>query len=246
MIVSLTIVRYKKIFIPMALFAMAIHRLPLMLNRKCRFWKLLGTGKNGTFDLNPDWQQWGLLAVWENLEDFKRFESQSFIKKWWRQFCVEQWTVLCEPLQSHGKWDGDNPFVDNNKSTQVYNGPVGVLTRATIRFNRLKNFWAEVAGVADLMKKAPGYITSVGIGEAPVYRQATFSFWQTEEQMKAFAYKSREHADVIKKTRNENWYSEELFARFKPLAIYGTINGVNPLKNIITNENYSRTSASGI
>lgn len=233
MIVSLTIVRYKKIFIPMALFAMAIHRLPLLLNRSCKFWKLLGTGKNGTFDLNPDWRQWGLLAVWDNLEDFKQFESSSFIQKWWRQFCAEQWTVLCEPLMSHGKWDGQNPFATDNAFAEPYTGPVGVLTRATIRFKRLKNFWADVAGVAGLMKDAPGYLTSVGIGEAPVYRQATFSFWQSEEQMKAFAYKSREHAEVIKKTRKENWYSEELFARFKPLASSGSINGIDPLKDIL-------------
>ncbi|MBE9583675.1 DUF3291 domain-containing protein [Mucilaginibacter sp. JRF] len=232
MMVSLTIVRYKKVYMPLALFAMAIHRLPLMLQRGCSFWKLLGTGRNGTFDLNPDWQQWGLLAVWDSQADFDRCQKNSFIAKWWRTFCTESWTLLCEPLQSHGKWDGKEPFKTTIADSE-YQGAIAVLTRATIRLNRLKNFWANVDGVANLMKDAPGYIMSVGIGEAPVYRQATFSLWQSEEQMKAFAYKSREHAEVIKKTRQENWYSEELFARFKPIASYGTINGTDPLKNIL-------------
>ena len=51
MIVSLTIVRYRKLFIPFALLAMAIHRRPMRMQKACTFWQLLGTGKNGTFSL---------------------------------------------------------------------------------------------------------------------------------------------------------------------------------------------------
>jgi heme-degrading monooxygenase HmoA len=229
MIVSLTIVRYRKAFIPFALLAMAVHRLPII--KDCTFRKLLGTGKNGTFDLHPDWQQWGLLACWENREDFDRFNKTSFIAKWWRFFKTEEWTILLEPLQSHGKWDGKEPF--GNPDMPNYNGPIAVLTRATIRFNKLKNFWANVDGVASLMSKAPGYINSFGIGEMPVYRQATFSVWDNLENLKAFAYRSKEHAEVIRKTREEGWYSEELFARFKPIAAMGTLNDADPLHGLI-------------
>jgi len=230
MIVSLTIVRYRKAFIPIALLAMAIHRLPMWLQKGCTFWKLLGSGRNGTFDLNPDWQQWGLLAVWESQKDFDEFNESSFIVSWWNKLTIERWTILCSPLQSHGKWDGEEPFGGPNITT--YTGPIAVLTRATIRLNRLKNFWANVDSVANLMADASGYITSFGIGEAPVYRQATFSIWRSIDDVKAFAYASREHAEVIKKTRDEKWYSEELFARFKPVASFGTINGKDPLNGI--------------
>lgn len=231
MIVSLTIVRYRKLFVPFALFAMALHRLPMMLQDGCTFWKLLGTGRNGTFDLQPDWQQWGLLAVWEDREAYDRFAARSWVSKWWRMLAKEQWTILCRPLQSHGKWDGKEPFGKAN--VKDIHGPIGVLTRATIRTSRLKNFWSHVDEVANMMTEAHGYITSIGVGEAPVYRQATFSVWESAEQMKAFAYGSKEHAEVIKKTRSENWYSEELFARFKILESIGSINGSNPLANIL-------------
>jgi hypothetical protein len=231
MIVSLTIVRYRKTFVPLALLAMAVHRLPLMLKKSCSFWKLLGCGHNGTFDLQPDWQQWGLLAVWDDRESFDSFYRSSFISRWWKLFAHESWTVLCEPLQSHGKWDGKKPF--GNPNTTDYDGPVAILTRATIRISRLKNFWGHVDEVAQIMSTSPGYITSVGIGEAPVYRQATFSFWTNLDQVKSFAYGNPKHADVIKKTRQENWYTEELFARFKPLETWGTINGENPLKEYL-------------
>jgi len=230
MIVSLTIVRYRKAFIPIALLAMAVHRLPMWLQKSCTFWKLLGSGRNGTFDLNPDWQKWGLLAVWDSREDFDRFNERSFIASWWNKLTIERWTILCSPLQSHGKWDDYEPF--GSPDIKNHTGPIAVLTRATIRLSRLKNFWANVDSVANLMAGAPGYITSFGIGEAPVYRQATFSIWKSIDDVKAFAYASKEHVEVIKKTRDEKWYSEELFARFKPVASFGTINGKNPLDGI--------------
>ena len=230
MIVSLTIVRYRKSLIPFALLAMAIHRLPLMFNRKCTFWKLLGSGRNGTFDLQPDWQQWGLLAVWDKKQAFDNFYNKSFINSWWNIFASERWTILCEPLQSHGKWDIQEPF--GKPDVKIIAGPVAILTRATIRLNKLKGFWQNVDSVANIMADAPGFITSLGIGEAPVYRQATFSIWESIEDVKAFAYGSKEHAEVIKKTRTENWYSEELFARFKITDSFGTINGKDPLAGI--------------
>jgi len=229
MIVSLTIIRYSKWFIPLALMAMALHRLFMWLQKGCTFWKLLGSGHNGTFDLQPDWQQWGLLAVWENREAFDKFYANSFVAWWWKILANESWTILCQPLQSHGKWDGKQPF--GNPDIQNYTGPVAVLTRATIRISKLKNFWSNVDEVANLMTDAKGFITSFGIGEAPVYRQSTFSIWESIDDVKAFAYQSREHAEVIKKTRSENWYSEELFARFRLIDSFGTIKGKDPLNN---------------
>lgn len=231
MIVSLSIVKYRRLFIPIAFLAMAIHRIPLLLNKNCTFWKLMGCGRDGTFDLKPDMQHWALLAVWENQQDFEEFNNHSFISKWWNLFTKEQLTILSNPLVSHGKWDGKEVF-KTNKNQVENTGPVAVLTRATIRFSKLKEFWSNVEPVAEIMKNAPGFITSFGIGEAPVFKQATFSIWKDMESMKSFAYHSKEHAEVIKKTRQRNWYSEELFARFQLISVSGSINGVDPIKEI--------------
>jgi hypothetical protein len=231
MLVSISIVRYRPLFIPLAILAMAIHRIPLYLNRACKFWKLMGCGKNGSFDLQPDWQQWALMAVWNSEQDFNKFKENSFITWWWKKFTKEQWTLLCVPIASHGKWDGIDPFKMDNYEKN-YNGPVAVLTRATIRLNKLTQFWANVEPVAEIMTKANGFITSVGIGEAPFFRQATLSVWKDIESMKAFAYGSAEHAEVIRKTRKLDWYSEELFARFRLLSGRGTNKGIDPIKEI--------------
>lgn len=231
MLVSLTIIRYRKPLIPLALLAMALHRFFMRKQQGCNFYRLLGSGRNGTFSLNPDWQQWGLLAVWDNREYFDNFYASSSVSKWWHKFATEMWTVLCTPLQSHGKWDGQEPFGKVN--TPIPDGPIAILTRATIRAGRLKNFWSHVAATSALMNRSRGYIMSLGVGEMPFYRQATFSVWQSMEDVKRFAYGSEEHAEVIRKTREENWYSEELFARFKLVDSFGVINGTNPLKEII-------------
>ncbi len=232
MIISLTIIRYPKVFVPVAFFAMAIHRLPLFLNRRCSFWKLMGSGNKGTFDLKPDLRQWALLAVWQSRNDFEEFYHHSFISWWWKIFSTEQWTILCTPLTSHGKWDGINPFAGESK--EVYTGgPIAVLTRATIRPSRLKSFWSNADHVADILRRSQGYIVSFGIGEVPFFKQATFSVWKSAEDVKAFAYQSEEHREVINKTRSGNWYSEELFARFIPIESFGSLHGSDPLKDLV-------------
>jgi heme-degrading monooxygenase HmoA len=224
MIVALNIVKYSKSKSFLGILSMAFFRLPLMLNRNVKFWKLMGCGKNGTFDVNPDWQQWALMTVWENEADYQNFNESSFITRWWKKFTDERTDYLCTPYESHGKWDGKEPF-GNPKPDRTYTGPIAVLTRATIRLSKAQDFWKNVPKVAGSMDSAEGFITSVGIGEVPFIKQATFSVWKDLESVKKFAYRQREHADVVKQTRTKGWYSEELFARFIPIEV-----GSNELK----------------
>ncbi len=234
--VTLTIIRYPPRYTYFALLAMALHRLPLWLNKNISFYKLMGCGRNGTFDKNPDWQQWGILAVHNTDPDLNSLHPSSiitilygeFIGKWMRLFNCETWTIILSPIEGHGSWDQQQPFGPLAKQTS-YNGPVAILTRATIRLSKLTAFWKNVQGVAVQMAGAPGFITSIGIGEMPFIKQATFSVWQDKESMKQFAYQLKEHTVVIQKTRKENWYSEDMFVRFIPLKTIGTINGTDPL-----------------
>jgi len=233
MTTSLTIVRYKKRFIPFAFFSMAIFHLPLWA-RKISFYKLMGSGKNGTFDKTPDLQQWAIIAVHRDLHEFadekpgNQLLYGKFIAKWWAFFNCETFTLFLEPLESHGSWNGKKAFGEL-PAKSGYEGPVAVLTRATIRINKLKYFWLNVAGVANKMAGAKGFITSFGIGEMPWIRQATFSIWQSKEAMKAFAYGMKEHAEVIQKTRKQRWYSEDMFTRFRIISHTGTLRGKDPL-----------------
>ncbi|MFT3746996.1 MAG: DUF3291 domain-containing protein [Agriterribacter sp.] len=222
LLVSLTIIRYPKKYIFFALCAMAIHRLPLLLSKKIHFYKLLGCGKGGGFSKTPDWQQWAILTVRDEaaLPDTRQALLKAlygkFVAGWYRYFRCETNTFLLSPVSGHGSWDGQQPFGPVPYTTN-YSGRVAVLTRATIRLNSLPQFWAHVKSTADILHTANGLLYTVSIGELPFIKQATFSIWNSVEEMKAFAYQTQ-HKEVIKKTHEEKWYREELFVRFRIVA----------------------------
>jgi len=243
---TLTIIRYKKRFIPLALLAMALFRWPLWRNKKVSFYKLMGSGKNGTFDKTPDWQQWAILAAFEqglpndvlSQQGYISLLYGSFIGRWLRAFRCEVFTFLLQPIEGHGRWDGQQPFGELPKQTD-YEGHLAVLTRATIRLRRLRQFWRHVPAVANRMATAEGLVTSIGIGEVPWIKQATFSVWQSKTAMKQFAYNQHEHTDVIRKTYQQQWYREEMFIRFIILQSQGTLRQRNPLNYISNDHTYT-------
>lgn len=232
----LTIVRYPKWAAWAGFLSMAYFRLPLFFNKKATFYKLMGCGKNGTFDKVPDLQQWAILMITDKNKkndfqshfNYKKLYGR-FITNWWKYFGCSKWTIILEPIEGHGTWDGKEVF-GSLPRTSGYDGLIAVLTRATIRLNRLQHFWKHVSAVARIMSSSDGFITSFGIGEVPWIKQATFSIWKNKESLKTFAYKMPVHTEVIKKTRQEKWYSEDMFVRFKIIASLGSINGINPLE----------------
>ena len=178
-----------------------------------RFAKLMGSGRGIGFTLAPDWERYALLAVWEDEEDARRFIDSSPLMRRYRKGARSVSVTILRTLAAHGAWNGTNPFLPSS-TARWHEGPIGVLTRATIRTSRLRAFWGEVAPVSRELAEAHGLLFSIGIGEAPLVRQATFSIWSDAEAIKAFAYRGAEHRTVIGRTRNEGWYAEELFARF--------------------------------
>ena len=68
MIATLSIVRYPSYLGWAGFLSMALFRLPLWLSSKIHFYKLMGCGRNGTFDKTPDWRQWALLSISETAD----------------------------------------------------------------------------------------------------------------------------------------------------------------------------------
>jgi len=69
---------------------------------------------------------------------------------------------------------------------------------------------------------------AIGIGESPMALRGTFSLWEAAQALHAFAY-AGPHAEAIRRTTLEQWYAEELLARFAVLRSPGTIGGKDPL-----------------
>lgn len=227
-IVILSLARYPLWAVPFAFLSMALFRLPLWRSKRIGFYKLMGSGRNGTFDKTPDLRQWALMATLPQLLpehaglDQAMQQVPSFIHHFWKCFGCRITTYLLEPIEGHGLWDGQQPFGELPKNTD-HEGPIAVMTRATIRLRKLKGFWSNVDRVAAQMAGADGFIRSYGIGEVPFIKQATFSIWQSKAHMKQFAYQMREHAEVVRMTRQQDWYSEELFVRFR--ILHEQVNG---------------------
>ncbi|QNH64116.1 spheroidene monooxygenase [Hymenobacter sediminicola] len=200
---------------------------PLQRVPGLRFQKLLGSGAGG-FGALPNLYRYGFMAVWESEEAAQAFFEAHPLWQQYRQRTQEIWTAWLAPLKSHGLWDGVNPFDYPSENPLAADGPVMVLTRASIRWQKTPRFWRYVAPVSATIAEAPGVCAAIGLGELPVVRQATVSLWDSAQAMQEYAYRSPKHKEVIRLTRQEQWYGEELFARFRVLHTEGTWDGRNP------------------
>jgi hypothetical protein len=97
-----------------------------------------------------------------------------------------------------------------------------------LRPSRALSFWRAVPPVSAELGDAAGLALAIGIGEAPIGLQGTFSLWDSARDLTAFAYQRPAHLDVVRRTVAERWYVEELFARFAVQAVTGTFAGRTP------------------
>lgn len=186
-----------------------------------QFFKFLGTGGGSGFSLMPDFSTYAFLCVWNDILDYQKCITENTFLVKYKQKSYSQRELILKAVKSHGKWSGINPFksqVDNQNSSLYQNLNVVVITRATLRWNRLFSFWRSVPAASKAIDKARGVIYYKGIGEWPFIQQATVSIWDNFEAINTFAYKGKQHAEIVKKTKEKKWYSEDLFSRFYLLS----------------------------
>lgn len=212
--------------VPPALARMGLDRPLLRGTDGLRFWKLLGTGDGRTFTVrDADPYRWGLLTTWDDARAAAAFGA-SRTARGWDRIATERLVVTMRPLASRGTWAGHTPFGD--PAPRRVDGPVASITRARIRTRKALTFWRAVPPVSADLHRVDGLRLAVGIGEAPVGLQGTFSLWSGAEALTEFAHRRNPHLDAIRRTGEEDWYAEELFARFEVLDVEGTFAGRQP------------------
>ena len=216
---------------PVATARLGTDRLRVRGTPGLRFARLLGTGSGSSTAAGADWSRTGLFAVWESASALAAFEDED---GWFgsrlarvRRRGGEAYGVRLALLSGHGRWAAREVLADLDNGDP--GGPVAVLTRARVRPQAWRRFRGVQRAVADEVAAATGLLAVVGIGEAPVGLQATFSLWTDAAALAGFAYRRPVHLEVVRRTRRERWYGEELFARFAPTGSWGTWDGRDPL-----------------
>jgi len=207
--------------IPFAFLSMAIDRMRSRKFTGISFSKLLGTGSGQTFTPSDAvLTRWGMVvAIDENR--IEAFDQSSIITNW-RKRSTSEFRAVLSPLSSHGLWAKKNPF-DFIAPLSNPDAQIAALTRARIKWNKNFIFWKSVPPVVIDLHSNPGLNAAIGIGEAPIGLQGTFSLWKSASALRDFAYKGKAHQVAIAQTQSIRWYSEELFARFEVLALRGEI-----------------------
>jgi hypothetical protein len=202
-----------------ALLHMALDRSALRRMKNVRFAKMLGAGKGETFTpSDTDITTWGAIVVISN-SDIEALDQSRLIKRW-RNKSINEVRYLLDPISSQGLWANTNPF-DYQKSAS--DGEVVAITRARIKWAQNFRFWRAVPPVTSSLHSSPGLLNTIGIGEAPIGLQGTFSHWRSGSDLRNFAYKGAAHQAAIAATERHAWYAEELFARFAVRDIRGSI-----------------------
>lgn len=187
------------------------------------FRRLLGTGRGADTGPSADLRRTAMFAVWADEASLERYLAT--VQD--RSGVLERYDVRLRGVGGHGTWRGVDVLADLVPGSNA--GPLAVLTRADVHLRSWRPFRAAGPAVSAELGAADGLLAVLGVGELPVGRLGTFSLWTGLAAMRAFDGSPR-HREVVRRTRSERWYGEELFARFEPYGSSGTWDGRDPLR----------------
>ncbi len=204
-----------------ALGQMALARRDFAAMDGCTFWRLCGSGTGEGFTPRPNPAVWAILAVWSDPCTARDRVAHAPVYRRWCDRATECWTLFLSPISARGAWGGRTPFAPGPGGP----GPVASLTRARIRVRDMGRFWQREPAVSARIGADPEVLFKIGIGEIPWRNQVTFSVWPDAHAMARFA-RTGAHAEAVRAVRAGDWFSEELYARFRVTGESGAWTGI--------------------
>ncbi|MCM0043453.1 MAG: spheroidene monooxygenase [Burkholderiaceae bacterium] len=186
-----------------------------------RFMKTLGSGRDGGFGLLPSASHQGVFCLFSNDAAARAFVAESSLVDRYREASSECLLLTLRPSSSRGSWDGVALAAGPEIAADA---PVAALTRAAIRPLAAPAFWRHAPAAQAGLAQADGCELAIGLGEAPLLRQATFSLWRNAAAMDAYA-RTGAHQEAIRAAWQRRFFSESMFVRFAPVAIEGRWGG---------------------
>lgn len=186
-----------------------------------RFAKLLGSGHEGRFGLKPSASIQGVFCIFDDDASADAFTQDGGLLQTWRSRAREHFCLRLRACSSRGSWSGIPLPVTAALPAQ---GPIASLTRASIRPGRAAAFWRMEPAAERSLTEASGCLLAVGVGEAPLLRQATFTLWESVAAMDAYARRGA-HLAAIRAAAERGFFSESMFVRFVPQRTEGSWRG---------------------
>jgi hypothetical protein len=187
-----------------------------------QFFKMLGSGHQGGFGLKPSASKQGLFCVFDCLESASDFLDNSYLVASYREKSAEFLSVKLLPYSVKGTWAGQGLGIAADEAPT--GTPVAALTRASIKPSKARVFWSKQPASERSLLRAKGCLLASGVGEAPFFRQATFTVWESVAAMDAYA-RTGAHMEAIKASMSGAFFSESMFVRFVPIELRGIYNG---------------------
>lgn len=220
---TFTLARFDRSRVPALLAGVPLERLRLRRTPGLAWGRHLGTS-DGSRTLGADLARWGWFCCWEDDEAAARFHATLET----RLHPTEVATLTLRTRRARGRWAGREVPPPESGDGDAPPGPLVVLTRARVRPRRWRPFLGAASPVDADLGAADGRLRSLGVGEWPVLVQGTISVWEDVKAMAAFS-RTEAHRTAVRRTADEAWYAEELFARFSVVAAQGTWDGSSPL-----------------
>lgn len=194
------------------------------------FAKVMGSGQGGGFVLRPSASHQGLICLFENGQQAQQF-MQGEVVRAYAQRAKSIYVAALAITASRGSWDGHAweptpaPALGPYQQPDDHAHGVVALTRASIRASKAVSFWRYAPAAQQDLQHAPGCELAVGLGEAPLLRQCTFSLWNSTESMLNYAHTGA-HQQAIQAAYQHDFFSESLFVRMRVLHSEGHWAGV--------------------
>ncbi len=195
------------------------------------FSKVMGSGAGGGFGLRPSPSHQGLIALFDHADQARAFLSGPIVAAY-RERAATFWSGLLEVESARGAWDGQAWGATHPTQLATHSGaanddgvcqdsrPLAALTRASIRPAKAMAFWRNAPAAQNAMQTARGCTLAMGLGEAPLIRQCTFSLWKDTPSMLAYAHQGA-HQQAIEAAYKHQYFAETLFVRMRLLEQQG-------------------------
>lgn len=196
--------------------------------------KVMGSGHGGGFSLRPSATHQGLICTFSHLDLAQKFLESPAVQAY-RERARECWTGVLTVQSARGHWDkqiwqassseamGDQGQAQASMTAQPA-APFAVLTRASIIPTKAMAFWRYAPAAQADLDKSPGCLLAMGLGEAPLVRQCTFSLWQDTAAMLNYAHQGA-HQVASAAAYKHQFFSESLFVRMQVLQMAGVWRG---------------------